>query len=213
MLYIDNIRILLISLIVLLHLAITYGAPGGWYYNEMKFEELDLFSTVIYTLYNATVQAFSLGFFFMISAYFTAASYDRNGARKLLASRFLRLGIPLLFQIIVIQPVLVNTLWGTGKPFLTFYVDYFTHLRTPGVGPLWFIEALLIFSVIYVICRLATEPHNTQIHRERALPGNFTIALFALTVGLISFIVRLWLPVGWNFRPLNFQFAYFTQYI
>ena len=31
LLYIDNIRILLISLIVLLHLVITYGGPGDWY--------------------------------------------------------------------------------------------------------------------------------------------------------------------------------------
>ena len=110
MLYIDNIRILLITLIFLLHLAITYGAPGSWYINEIKFEELDLISSLVYVLFNATVQAFSLGFFFMISAYFTAASYDRNGVRKFLTSRFLRLGIPLLFQIIVIQPVLVFTL-------------------------------------------------------------------------------------------------------
>ena len=36
LLYIDNIRIVLISLIVLLHLAITYGAPGDWYFHEVQ---------------------------------------------------------------------------------------------------------------------------------------------------------------------------------
>jgi len=32
--YIDNLRILLIVLVVLHHLAITYGAPGDWPYRE-----------------------------------------------------------------------------------------------------------------------------------------------------------------------------------
>ena len=32
--YIDNIRILLTTLVILHHAAITYGAPGSWYYVE-----------------------------------------------------------------------------------------------------------------------------------------------------------------------------------
>ncbi|MEO1258629.1 MAG: hypothetical protein AAFZ15_07520 [Bacteroidota bacterium] len=30
--YIDNLRIFLTALVVLHHLAITYGAPGDWFY-------------------------------------------------------------------------------------------------------------------------------------------------------------------------------------
>jgi surface polysaccharide O-acyltransferase-like enzyme len=32
-------------------------------------------------------------------------------------------------------------------------------------------------------------------------------------VGLVTFVVRIWLPVGWCFAPLNFQFPHFVQYI
>ena len=35
LLFIDNIRIFLVSLVILTHLAITYGAVGYWYYKEV----------------------------------------------------------------------------------------------------------------------------------------------------------------------------------
>jgi len=51
LLYIDNLRIFLISLVVLLHLNITYGAPGDWYYNESEAE----FPAVLFmAMFNAT---------------------------------------------------------------------------------------------------------------------------------------------------------------
>ena len=40
-----------------------------------------------------------------------------------------------------------------------------------------------------------------------------TIAVFAIILGLITFIVRIWLPLGWNFDPLNLQIPFFPQYI
>ena len=41
------------------------------------------------------MQAFALGFFFMISGYFTPVSFDRKGGWGFLRDRFIRLGIPL----------------------------------------------------------------------------------------------------------------------
>ena len=45
------------------------------------------------------------------------------------------------------------------------------------------------------------------------MPGNASIAVFALFVGIMSFTVRIWLPVGWNFELLELQFPFFPQYI
>jgi hypothetical protein len=39
------------------------------------------------------------------------------------------------------------------------------------------------------------------------------IALFALALGLTTFIVRLWAPVGWWLEPLHWQLGHFPQYI
>ena len=105
--FVDNLRILLITLVVLHHLAITYGHSGGWYYYEGQPDDL---ATIVFTLLNTINQAFFLGFFYMISGYFTPGSYDRKGAGPFLKDRLLRLGIPLLFYIIVIDPLLIYAL-------------------------------------------------------------------------------------------------------
>jgi hypothetical protein len=44
-------------------------------------------------------------------------------------------------------------------------------------------------------------------------PAAWKIALFGLLLGIASFLVRLISPVNDTFRPLNFQFANFPQYI
>jgi len=48
--FIDNLRILLITLVVLHHLAITYGHTGGWYYYEGQPDDL---TTLVFLLFNA----------------------------------------------------------------------------------------------------------------------------------------------------------------
>ena len=96
--FIDNLRILLIVLVIMVHLAITYGAPvGDWYYQEVRARMIE---SIIYVFFIAVSQSFFMGFFFLISGYFTPGSYDRKGARHFFKDRLLRLGIPLLFYII-----------------------------------------------------------------------------------------------------------------
>jgi glucans biosynthesis protein C len=94
--YIDNLRIFLISLVVLLHFNITYGAPGSWYYNE---SEAGFPAIIVQAMFNITNQSFFMGMFFMISAYFTAASIQRKSIGRFLKDRLVRLGIPLFFFI------------------------------------------------------------------------------------------------------------------
>ncbi len=39
------------------------------------------------------------------------------------------------------------------------------------------------------------------------------IILFILALGLVTFVVRIWAPVGWQWEPPHLQLAYFPQYI
>src|SRR5574340_1541995 len=113
LLFIDNLRILLIILVVLHHLAITYGALGAWYYKE---GQPDMIATILFSLFVAINQSFFMGFFFMISGYFTPGSYDKKGAWHFFKDRSIRLGIPLLFYIVFIDP-LINYVLALSKGF------------------------------------------------------------------------------------------------
>src|SRR5215470_8733846 len=76
LLFIDNLRILLICGVVVLHLAVTYGAVGSWYYQDPAKDTL---TSALLTILTATGQACGMGLFFLITAYFTPGSYDRKG--------------------------------------------------------------------------------------------------------------------------------------
>ena len=76
LLYIDNMRTLVITLVVLVHISLTYGPVGPWYY----YERTELPSTYPLGFFVSFNQAFYMGLFFMIAAYFILPSYSRKGA-------------------------------------------------------------------------------------------------------------------------------------
>lgn len=216
--FIDNIRVLLAILVILHHLAITYGAPGGWYYRENNQGQLDLFATTIFTILVALDQAFFLGLFFFLSGYFTPESYERKGAYFFIRDRLLRLGIPILLYLFVISPLLLyilNTVTA-GRDFsITEYFQlYFNNQIGFDIGPLWFLEVLLFFTILYVFWQILFRRLERILPNRMKYPGNLVAILFALAIGVITFFVRIWLPVGSTFQPLNLQqFPFFPQYI
>jgi glucan biosynthesis protein C len=212
--FVDNLRILLIILLILHHLAITYGASGLWYYNEAPSSDI---ATLVLTLFVGINQAFFLAFFFMISGYFTPGSYDRKSTGLFLKDRLLRLGIPLLFYAIFIDPLIqyavaVNVRRFTGS-FWDFIARYWGNYSGLQVGPLWFVETLLIFSVVYVLWRLVTPTPTVSQQIDGKVPSNLSIAGFALLLGVVTFAVRIWLPEDRWFELLSLPLAYYPQYI
>jgi len=214
LLYIDNLRIVLTGLVVLHHLAIQYGGSGITYYKEVG--PMSDISTILMTLFLAINQSFFMGFFFMVSSYFTPGSFDRHGASPYVRDRLKRLGIPLLFYIIIISPLLHYVLTisrGFVGNFFEFIPVFIESLPGLDVGPLWFVAALLFFSLIYVLWRVAFQPKAIASKNESQSLGNMTILIFAIALGLVTFIVRIWFPVGWEWMLLHWQFSHFSQYI
>lgn len=208
--YMDNLRIFLISLVVLHHLSITYGAPGDWYYNESQPEGL---IAILLAMFVATNQAFFMGLFFLISAYFTELSFTRKSTGTFLADRIRRLGFPLVMYFSVISPAmnyfLVRRLDGSDISFLDFYKQGHGF----GFGPLWFVETLLYFTLVYVIYQKFRNRDRNRTIKHRPLPGDGQVLLLAVLLGMISFLIRIWLPVGWSLPHLGLQFPHFPQYI
>jgi surface polysaccharide O-acyltransferase-like enzyme len=158
-----------------------------------------------------------MGLFFFISGYFTLASFDRKGPRQFCIDRLMRLGIPLVVYDWLINPLTMLPLFLSKIPgyegnlgnAVSWYYSQF-HF---GTGPLWFVETILIFSVVYVLWRWVSKSKPVDLQSGTKVPGMGHIGILALVLGIISFIIRIWLPIGWSFKPLNLQFPFFPQYI
>ena len=84
---------------------------------------------------------------------------------------------------------------------------------------MWFVEALLIFSLGYLLWRLATLRRSQGVATAIRQPGRARGARergagrIHARVGLVTFVVRLVFPVGYWLEPFHFQLAQFPQYI
>jgi surface polysaccharide O-acyltransferase-like enzyme len=208
LLYIDNIKIMLTLLVVLHHACITYGGSGGWYLKEATHE---MGALIPMTLFVSLNQSYFMGFFFLLAAYFTYSSYHRKGPEQFITDRLVRLGIPLLFYSFVLSPFLSFMVYHWGKGHTISYIEYL-HVFDGWIdfGVLWFVAALLFFTLVYVLCAGVTRK---WVQKPRAAPGTGTILFAAVILGLITFLIRIVFPVGWVLKPLGFQLGHFPQYI
>jgi surface polysaccharide O-acyltransferase-like enzyme len=205
--YIDHLKVVLTMLVILHHTFIAYGAPGGWYYTQ----KTSLTGAIIpMTVFVAVNQAFFMGFFFFLSALFVPSSYDKKGPVKFITDRLIRLGIPLMFYSFVLSPFLsfISYKWAYGNS--ATYLQYLGGFH-PWIdfGVLWFVAALLIFTLLYALYRITVNGLTKVVK----LPTITVILIFAVIIGLISFAVRIVFPIGWVLKPLGFQLGHFPQYI
>ncbi len=206
--FIDNLRIFLIGLVILHHLAITYGGPGGWYYQE---SEAGIPEIIPMAMFLSTNQAFFMGMFFFIAAYFLTPSLERKGMKQFINDRLLRLGLPTFLFYFLLHPLTVfirdRFIYGNDVGM----DDYLYPNPEFGFGPMWFVEALIIFTFAFLVWRtIKTKPSKPY---SIPLPSTIVIIIAALLVGIGQYVIRVWLPVGWAMPFTNFQFPHFLQYI
>lgn len=208
--YIDRLRSIMTALVILHHTAITYGAIGSWFWYELRPSAT--ISSQLLILFCTTNQAYFMGFFFLLAAYFTPASLERKGYGMFIADRFTRLGLPLLAFILVLGPFTAALAhWGnTGRFWETFPYLWQHAIIIPG--PLWFVEALLIFTLIYCAWRAVWgAPLVDAERRPRPFPPTITVLWVALATGVAALLVRQAFPLGKDVAALVLGF--FATYV
>ncbi|KAG8149080.1 acyltransferase family protein [Burkholderia catarinensis] len=208
----DALRASLTLLVIFHHCAITYGALGGWYYHEVAAGPS--VESALLTLFCAINQAFFMGLFFFLAGYYTPPSIDRKGAARFLADRVLRLGLPLLVYGFLIGPATISLAQsGAGYPF----ADTLGRLWRKGTfenGPMWFAEALLIFSAAAVLRHIVfprTVAPDTNHPARNPFPSDRTLAAAAWLTGVAALALRSRWPIGINVWGL--QLGYFASYV
>jgi glucan biosynthesis protein C len=214
MAFFDNLRLFLTVTLVAFHLAITYGAEGGWAYRERP---ADMVSTVALTLFVALTQAYFMGLFFLIAGYFTPGALDRKGTWVFLKDRLIRLGIPLVVYELLFSPFMEGVK-GMREGWLAGPLDRAIAARWQGLdftpGPLWFVEALLAFSIAYALGRAVLSklrPGKPEVSEGRVPLTQGIILAGVLVILIVTFATRIISPVGTEWRHL--MLAAFPQYV
>jgi peptidoglycan/LPS O-acetylase OafA/YrhL len=209
--YIDRLRTVMTALVIMHHTAITYGSPGGWFWYELK--PSNSISSLLLLMFCATNQAFFMGFFFLLAGYFTPPSLERKGYGWFIGDRFTRLGLPLLGFIFILGPLTAAMAHAADHQgeFWPVFPYLWNHVIIIN-GPLWFAQALLIFSLVYCAWRRFVGPPVGSMDRiATPVPGYAAWLLSAFAVGAAAVLIRQFVPVGKN--VIGLQLGYFASYI
>jgi glucans biosynthesis protein C len=203
--YLDNLKVLLVVGVIAVHSAITYGVDGSWYLED--YDSMADVSVAVLTIFVAVGFLFGLGAFFMIAGRLSGPALDRKGPARFVGDRLIRLGIPVVFYVLLIAPVMEYVKAreeGEEQGFLSFA---WGQLSDPAPGPTWFLEALLVFSFVYALVR-AARPAREPVSSE-PLRGRL-VAAVGVAIGVSSFVTHLVVPIGEE--HFHIQFALFPQY-
>ncbi len=188
--YLDNLRIVLTILVIAHHVGQAYGPTGGYWpvQEAARAAILGPFFTVN--------RSFFMSLFFMISGYFMVSSYDRHGFDAFIRSRLIRFGIPVLvFAGLMLLP---RVLSGHRPPRWDQWFD---------AGHLWFLEHVLVFSVVYALWRRLSKGKGEGRRRPVTplkLPIMTTIVPFMVLVAAASLAIRIWSPIDRWMNLLGF---------
>ncbi len=180
--YLDNLKVVLVSAVILGHVFITYGDIGSWAYREPSDNDVFL---VVAALVVSLGSLFAMGLFFLIAGLLTPRSLAKKGSAGFLRDRAVRLGVPFLAYLII-YPVVV---WLAGDESWSAVLS--DQLRELTPGPLWFVLVLLVFSAGYAAWRgrrPAPEPAG-------ALRGRLLVWLGA-GIFVSTVVVRLGYPIN-----------------
>ncbi|KKN54047.1 hypothetical protein LCGC14_0596260 [marine sediment metagenome] len=216
--FLDNIKILFTFLVIFQHVRVTYGGTGGWYYTEAA--PVDVPSMIFFitlTSIGGLFQASLMGLFFLMGGYFTPKSYDRKGAVSFWRERLVRLGIPLIVYIVLINPLLAYISNPQGS-FIDFYLSQFQSLGAfieflTETGPMWYVFVLLIFTAVYTLWRQITKIDSVQhiIPKEFSIPKYFYLLFLAISLGFFTFLVRIFSPI--DKFPLGIPLGFIIPYL
>ena len=183
--WVDNLRVTLIAGVIVVHTATAYVIDIPWYYDDERTGSFVW--SVIFGFPTFAGGAFGLGPLFLVAGWFAVRSLARRGPGGFARARLLRLGVPLLAYILVVQPLsdYVGNLRSERGSFLYY-------LGMTEVGVMWFVAELLACSLGYAWLR----HRRPAVQYRRSCRPEIVLFVAAATIAISTF-------AGWQVWPWN----------
>lgn len=182
--WVDTLRVVLISGVIVVHTATAYVTDfAGYYYDDERVTNSVV--SIAFALPAMMGGIFGLGPLFVVAGWFSVRSLARRGPAGFVGSRLLRLGVPLVFFVLLVNPLAdyLGNLWDEDETFLGY-------LAVTEFSIMWFVVALLACSLGYAALR-SIRP----LTGSRPRPGMRSLVVAASVIGVGSLAV-------WQFTTL-----------
>jgi len=184
--YVDSLKVILVALVIVGHAILGYTEFDSWSYADVREVTLAPVTAIVLLVLAAPFGLLVIPLLFLVAGLLTPPSVERKGTGRFVRDRLLRLGVPFIVFALLVWPLLEYAvfLWLGDAP------DLWTYLRAErslDTGVLWFVGALLVFSVAYagwVALRRSRasrrRPVDVRVGQLLGLAGAVTVATFLI---------------------------------
>lgn len=132
---------------------------------------------------------------FLVAGLLTPHSLQPKGAGRFAGDRLLRLGVPVLAFVLLLQPLLMYALYHPlGAAPNSYWREFLDDEGRLDAGPLWFVGVLLVFSLAYAGWSRVRGTRPTRNTTDVITGGHLLVV--AAAVAPLSFLTRLVYPFG-----------------
>lgn len=205
--YLDNLRVVMVAGVIAGH-AIAGYAGMNWTYADVAEGEMGTVSQSVFGMLILPFAVFVMALFFLVAGLLTPASLDCKAPRRFARDRLIRLGIPLAAFTFVLWPLMTYGLYAAAGSDWSLW-DVYADDPTLDNGPLWFVEVLLIYSLVYsaLVAWRSRRGRASKPVTMRPLRARHLVALGA-AIAVATFVIRRWFP----FDSLQFTNAHVWQW-
>ena len=225
---IDNLRGVVVLIVIAVHTVLAYAVYAvrtPWPFNMAPypwrtFPIIDSHTFLGFDIFCAWANVFLMPLFFLVSGFFVWKSLERNGARRFVARRFMRLFPPFILGIAAIMPIAIYPAYAerTAHPHILDYLQQLRALPFWPDGPMWFLFVLLVFDAAAAVLHAWFSGARSVVARlslsaQRA-PKRFLLAFFVLSALAYIPLGTIFGPMRWfQWGPFSFQLNFIALYV
>ena len=181
--FLDQIKAIMIALVIATHTILV----GTLFSNDLKqiIESAPNYEVISFW-FGWICNTFYMNILFLISGYLVPNSVHKRGVASYVRHRLLRLGIPLIIAIVLLNNI--TPFAGLFIPNSTVFGQEFSTLPLNRIGPQWFILVLIIFNATYC-CWAFIRRKEFTIDNTKPVPGWRSWLISASILGVLELMM------------------------
>ncbi len=206
-LFFDNMRYLMVLLVVVLHVACGYSHYTTWW-------AVNDDNSVFFDFILRFLGVFLMPTLFFIAGYFTLPSLHRKGTWLFIKSKLIRLGIPWLIGVLLLGPVRIYiheysrgfedlNLWRLFviniKDVLALRTGFINSVYQFNHVHFWFISLLLFFFLVFALLHHGRRQRSETLPPEKRTEAPTNKSIFSVLVLVSVMTAVLTLFMFWLF--------------